>query len=222
MAFRGITNTTNERTFIASILPRVGVGNSAPLLVSAVEPKLRLCLLSNLNALVFDYVVRQKVGGTNMNFFIVNQLPSLAPDQYTEDDVGYISSRALELVFTCEDVRAFAEEFGYKGDPFTFNPSRREEVRAELDAYYAHLYGLTQEELRYILDPKQVFGDDFPSETFRVLQEREAKEFGEYRTQRLVLEAFEKIAELPRFHLEMSKRQSVLNTKAKVAQQTVS
>jgi hypothetical protein len=65
--------------------------------------------------------------------------------------------------------------------------------------------------LRYILDPKDVFGEDFPSETFRVLKEREIKEYGEYRTQRLVLEAFDKLAESPRFRDEMSKRVSVFD-----------
>ena len=45
--------------------------------------------------------------------------------------------------------------------------------RAELDAYYARLYGLARDELRYILDPKEVHGEDFPGETFRVLREKE-------------------------------------------------
>ena len=62
---------------------------------------------------------------------------------------------------------------------------------AELDACYARLYGLTRDELRYILDPKEVYGEDFPGETFRVLKEKEVKAFGEYRTSRLVLEAWD-------------------------------
>jgi len=37
---------------------------------------------------------------------------------------------------------------------------------------------LTEEELRYILDPKDVFGEDYPGETFRVLKEKEIKQFG--------------------------------------------
>ncbi len=61
-----------------------------------------------------------------------------------------------------------------------------------MDAYYAHLYGLTKDELRYILDPSDVYGDRYPSETFRVLKENEMRQFGEYRTQRLVLEAWDK------------------------------
>jgi hypothetical protein len=92
--------------------------------------------------------------------------------------------------------------------PFEWDQSRRASVRAELDAYYAHLYGLTRDELRYILDPKDLFGAEFPSETFRVLKEREEKEYGEYRTQRLVLEAFDKLAESTRFRSEMPKRET--------------
>lgn len=72
------------------------------------------------------------------------------------------------------------------------NPSRRDEVRrAQLDTTYACLYGLTRDELRYILDSKEVYGEDFPGETFRVLKEKDERMYGEYRTRRLVLEAWE-------------------------------
>jgi len=64
-----------------------------------------------------------------------------------------------------------------------------------LDATYARLYGLIRDELRYTLrvDPKEVHGEDFPGETFRVLKEKEIKAYGEYRTRRLVLEAWDKL-----------------------------
>jgi len=74
--------------------------------------------------------------------------------------------------------------------PFVWHEERRAVLRAELDAYYARLYGLTEEELRYILDPADVYGEDFPGETFRVLKKKEIKKYGEYRTRRLVLEAW--------------------------------
>jgi hypothetical protein len=72
--------------------------------------------------------------------------------------------------------------------------SRRAMLRAELDAWFAHAYGLTRDELRYILDPQDVYGPDFPSETFRVLKEKELARFGEYRTRRLVLDAWDRLA----------------------------
>ncbi|MFM8276336.1 MAG: hypothetical protein ACKN89_04960 [Cyanobium sp.] len=77
--------------------------------------------------------------------------------------------------------------------PFRFDPERRALLRAELDAYYAHLYGLSRDELRTILDPADLMGPDDPSETFRVLKTNELRQFGEYRTQRLVLEAWDRL-----------------------------
>jgi len=76
--------------------------------------------------------------------------------------------------------------------PFVFDPERRLLLRAELDARYARLYGLTRDDLRYILDPADLMGEDYPSETFRVLKKNEIDEYGEYRTRRLVLEAWDR------------------------------
>jgi len=66
-------------------------------------------------------------------------------------------------------------------------------LRGELNAWFAGAYGLTRDELRYILDPADVHGPDFPGETFRVLKDKETTKFGEYRTRRLVLEAWDKL-----------------------------
>jgi hypothetical protein len=97
----------------------------------------------------------------------------------------------LELTYTSHDLAPWAADLGYTGKPFVFNPERRAVIRAELDAYYARLYGLTRDELRYILDPTDTHGDDYPSETFRVLKNNELKAHGYYRTGRLVLEAWD-------------------------------
>ena len=74
--------------------------------------------------------------------------------------------------------------------PFIWHENRRARLKDELDAFYARLYGLTEKELRYILDPQNVFGKDFPGETFRVLKEKKIKQFGEYGTKRLELDAW--------------------------------
>jgi hypothetical protein len=82
---------------------------------------------------------------------------------------------------------------GYDGSPFTFDPDRRALLSAELDAWYARAYSLTRDELRYILDPTDIMGDDYPSETFRVLKNKEMRNFGEFRTARLVLREFDRM-----------------------------
>ncbi|MFZ9753834.1 MAG: hypothetical protein ACO3B3_09820, partial [Cyanobium sp.] len=101
--------------------------------------------------------------------------------------------RVLELTYTSHDLQPWAQDLGYDGPPFIFDPERRALLRADLDAYYAHLYGLSRDELRYILDPADLMGPDYPSETFRVLKTNEIRQFGEYHTQRLVLEAWDRL-----------------------------
>ncbi|MDW8467596.1 MAG: hypothetical protein RML35_15995 [Chloroherpetonaceae bacterium] len=106
--------------------------------------------------------------------------------------------------------------------PFRWEAERRAQLRAELDAYYARLYGLSRKQLRYILDPADLTEREladildpyeevanpldpagyaercqksaFPGETFRVLKEKELRQWGEYRTRRLVLEAWERLS----------------------------
>ncbi len=211
LGFRDIARNTDERTAIFSLMPRIGVGNNAPICVLARDPNARqvACLLGNVTALCFDFVARQKVGGTHMNFFIVNQLPALSPTAYSYADLHFIVPRVLELVYTAWDMQPFARDLGYDSPPFTWDEERRALLRAELDAYYARLYGLTRKQLRYILDPHDLTDreledildpiedspdlprtKDFPGETFRVLKEREMRQYGEYRTKRLVLEAW--------------------------------
>lgn len=67
-------------------------------------------------------------------------------------------------------------------------------LRAELDTYYARLYGLTRDELRYILIAADATGEDYPSETFRALKNHEMREFGEDRTATAILREFDRMA----------------------------
>lgn len=194
LGFKSVTSPTNERTFIAALLPICGTAHS----MVNVFPNLINCrkmtaLYSNLNTLIVDYVARTKVGGLNMSLFFVRQFPILPPDFYKETELDFIVSRVTELTYTAHDLEPWAQDIGYDGPPFTFDPKRRARLRAELDAWYAKAYGITREELRYILDPADVMGEDYPSETFRVLKNNEMREFGEYRTRRLVLEAWDKL-----------------------------
>jgi hypothetical protein len=252
LGFRNVTNATNERTVVVSRLPLAGVGNSAPLLLPFLGLP-SLLLEANLSALVLDYVARQKVGGTNLNFHYIKQFPILPPDRYTPKDLHFIVPRVLELAYTAWDLAPLAQDVWEEADeglreairawvagarlhpdtppewvegpypfpPFVWDEERRALLRAELDAYYARLYGLNRKQLRYILDPqdltpreledilsdyeevkdpldeeayrKRVEKSAFPGETFRVLKDKDIRRYGEYRTRRLVLEAWERL-----------------------------
>ncbi len=196
LVFRGVGRATDERTSIFTIVPMVGLGNSAPFVKFRMNnPILSTCLLGCFNSIIFDYAIRLKVPGININFFIVKQYPVLPLSFFSQCDIDFISPRIIELVFTAHDMKPFAEDMGYHGEPFLWDEDRRALLRAELDAYYAKLYGLNRDELRYILDPQDVYGPDFPGETFRVLKDKEIRQYGEYRTRRLVLEAWDRLAE---------------------------
>ena len=82
---------------------------------------------------------------------------------------------------------------GPRWSPLRLRPDRRAQLRAELDAFFARKYGLSRDELRYILDPADTHGESYPSETFRGLKRNEIERYGEYRTQRLVLTAFDRL-----------------------------
>ena len=62
--------------------------------------------------------------------------------------------------------------------------SGRAQLRAEIDAYVAHLYGLSRDDFTYILD------------TFPVLKKNEEKAFGEFMSKRKCLEEFDRIANI--------------------------
>jgi hypothetical protein len=57
----------------------------------------------------------------------------------------------------------------------------RSQLRAEIDAYVAHLYGLSRDDFSYVLD------------TFPVLKNKEMKTFGEFMSKRKCLEEYDRI-----------------------------
>jgi hypothetical protein len=195
MGWRDITNATNERTVIAAGFPRKGVGNNLPLMFFPADADSRklTALVGCLSSLACDFFARHKVGGTHLNFFIYQQLAVLPPGSFAEAELAFIVPRVLELTYTSHAMAPFARDVGFNGPPFKWDQDRRAQLRAELDAFFARAYGLTRDELRYILDPADVKGPDYPSETFRVLKKNELAKYGEYRTARLVLQAWDRL-----------------------------
>ena len=188
LGFMDICNATNMRTFIATLLPAVGFGNKVPLLKSESTNRSEWLLVANLNAMVFDYVVRQKVQAVNMNLYIVEQLPIVPPEHYetvcfgpkTAKDI--VREAVLELTYSAHDMAPFARDMGYMNKagevlpPFSWDDGRRQYLRAKLDALYFHLYGVTdRNDIRYIYS------------TFPIVRKKEHKEWGCYRSRDLCL-----------------------------------
>lgn len=192
IGFRRITSAVVFRTFIAAILPFYAYGDSVFLLHSKFGCEAKLQLIANGSSFVFDYIVRQKMGGINMSFYIVKQFSVIPPRSYegsspwsTIFGLSYwITDRAFELTYVAYDLCPFAQDCGYLGPPFRWDEERRFLLRCELDAAYFHLYGIDRDDVDYIMD------------TFPIVRDRDQKAYGgDYRTKRVILEIYDEMAE---------------------------
>lgn len=205
LVWRNITNTTNERTIISSILPMTGTDFS-----------LRVCiiptanvgfvdrLVSLLNAYIVDYCCRQIMGGTNLSDYITKQLPVLPQETYTHPAClllgKSLNNWVLELSYTSYSLQPFAKDCGYDGPPFIWDEERRFEIRCELDALYFHLYLGTQadwqtqgttELLSYLPTPRHAV--EYIMGTFPIVKRKDEKEYGEYRTKLRILDIYDQM-----------------------------
>ena len=185
VGFKDVTAPTNARTMIASIMPRSAFGNTLPILMPAANEealyKGSLWLLAAcLNSFALDFAARQKVQGQHLNWFVVEQLPVLAPDEYDRQFGGttardLIRDHVLRLTYVSDDMAPFARDLGHDGPPFIWDEEERLHLRARLDALYFHLYGLSRDDAEYVLS------------TFPIVQREDEAEFGTYRTRNLIL-----------------------------------
>jgi hypothetical protein len=176
---RSIARPTDVRTIIVAIVPSKCAGNSLPFF--ALRPaKQSAYVLANMSSYIYDYLARQKVQGSNINWFIVEQLPLIAPTRYAEllgtGTIGdFVCEQVLRLSYTANDLATFAHDLGYDGAPFPWDAEDRRQRIARLDALYFRLYGLDRDEAAYVLD------------TFPIVREQDVSAFGRYRTKELVL-----------------------------------
>lgn len=187
IALRDITNATNRRTAIFSILPKAASGHSLNH-VTGPSAQEALLLVAAFNSYTQDFVARQKVGGTHMSHFITRQLPIPNPERfqalhYEGAPVGdHIQELVIQLTYHAEDLREFAKEAGYDRDPYSYTQPDgrvREEVRFELEALMAHVYGIEAD------DFERLFA------TFEQIKTEEINEHGHYRTRDEIKQRFE-------------------------------
>ncbi|MEO6595551.1 MAG: N-6 DNA methylase [Planctomycetota bacterium] len=97
IVLRALSNATNERTAIACLLPDVPCGNSLgvlePRLHSATPLREMAAGAAVLSSLPFDWTVRLRLGGTNLNGFVLADcwLPQL--DEATETELARLALR---------------------------------------------------------------------------------------------------------------------------------
>ena len=189
IAYRRSTKEDNARGMVAAIGPAVAYGDSAFLLMpdELLIGEDACLIVGNLNAVPFDFVVRRKIHGVNLSKYIIEQLPMIAPADY-DRKFGETTARdlvrdhALRLSYTAHDLAPFARDLGYEGEPYIWDPAKRRQLRARLDALYFHLYGLDEDDTAYILNQ------------FTVLEKNERKEHDRYLTKELVIGHYRALA----------------------------
>ena len=163
LAFREIASNTNERSLIASILPKRVFANHKLMIEMREFPltaKQQLYAIALLNSFVFDSIVRNRVT-TTISMFAFYQMPM---PRLNEDEKAYlpIVTRAARLTCTTPEFDDLAKAIGLaphpnplpKGEGVHYgvtDPVERARLRAELDGLIAHLYGLTEAEFAHIL-----------------------------------------------------------------------
>ncbi|MDG5821434.1 N-6 DNA methylase [Natronococcus sp. A-GB7] len=189
VVLREIARATDRRTAIFCILPEAATGNSLNH-ISGPSADEALLLIAAFNSYTQDFVARQKVGGTHLNNFITRQLPIPDPERfeqirYNDAPIGdRIKELALQLTYHAVDLEEFAREAGYDSEPFSYttpNGRPREEVRFELEALMAHVYGVDA------ADFERLFS------TFEQIRDEELDEYGYYRTRDEIKQRFEEM-----------------------------
>ena len=194
VGLKHVTSATNMRSMISAVVPECGAGNSLPLLDFSGDVHAAALAVGCLNSIPFDFALRQKLQGQNLNWFIVEQLPVIVPDAYArtfgpKSAADIVKEAVLELTYNAHDMAPFARDMGHVEEsgevlpPFVWDNGRRLHLRAKLDALHFILYG--------IFDPNQLerSRDDvrYIYSTFPIVERQEKEEFGCYRSCDLAL-----------------------------------
>ncbi|MEA1867858.1 MAG: hypothetical protein U9N19_07150 [Thermodesulfobacteriota bacterium] len=235
VGYREIAASTNERTFLSTIIPPCYHGHKLPTAIpfhkefapQGLRSEDALWFTALSCSFVVDFLLRKKVT-TSISFFYVYSLP--VPRVVDNDYLMPIVARCARLSSTTSSVRVLWQAVFLSDwqSPFfwypssvpidTYGPAHEQEIRrrlrdeakqltpewgphcgvhdrlpdrrdtgdraqlrAEIDACVAHLYGLSRDDFAYILD------------TFPVLKKKEKKAFGEFMSKRKCLEEYDRI-----------------------------
>jgi hypothetical protein len=225
LGFTSVTSPTNERTMNPALFPFSGVGNSMPVFLGVEHATSYALLYGLLASFAFDFAVRQKIGGVNLNFYLVEQFPALEltrlsksckwmPIQTTED---WLRGRVVELTYTAWDLEPLAKDLGWAGPPFRWDDERRFLSRCELDAAFFHLYLPSEENGDWRLaqridgcpydETPQQFEElkrhfltprdavDYIMDSFPIVRRKDEEAYDEFRTKRVILEIYDQMQE---------------------------
>lgn len=150
IAVRTISGATNERTMVATVIPSRPCGNSLAVVSRGTGTYAALAVW--LASFSLDFAVRKRLGGSNLNMFLLNELPVLSsPNARALPEVLRHAASLLwpHICFAAEwiplkDARSWRSRWAS-------TPTERLRIRAVMEAVVAMAYGLTSEDVAEIL-----------------------------------------------------------------------
>ena len=170
IVFRNITNSTNERTMLAAVIPKGIICHDKLITARPYENnpteddlsdiplhsaydriftnKELFAALGLLNSLQFDFIMRTKIDTTVVLYkFNESQMPRLTDG---DEWFHYISQRAAQLNCYGEEFAEMRERLG--GIEPATDEDERQRLQAEIDAAAFHAYGLDRPDTKFVLD----------------------------------------------------------------------
>lgn len=200
IGFCDVASPSNSRALVAAMIPPGALcGDKVPTLsFSPSSDELSLLWLGLANSFALDFLARQKVA-LKMSYTVLDSLP--LPRRYHGTAVEQaIASRAARLSCSGKEMAALWARLpsSWSNLPPADDPATRRLLRAELDVLVARdFFGLTREEMRYLLDPSSVLGPDCGIETFGALKRAETRNGQPFTSFDLIMEAWDAL-DVPR------------------------
>ncbi|TWT91638.1 Eco57I restriction-modification methylase domain-containing protein [Neorhodopirellula pilleata] len=154
--FRSIARTTDSRTIIGSPFPGLPAGNSLGVLTSrTADPLVMMSLGMFLSSYAFDWQMRRRIAGTNVNYFFLRE--SATPPT---SHIGRLAFAALGLAYPSFNVSQLYLEAAKSNKEIMSYPlqklwavsdRRRLESLAASNAVTAELLGLENQQLKSVL-----------------------------------------------------------------------
>ena len=194
LAYMRIGSATNTRTMVSAIVPAAPCGDTAPV-IAATRPLESLYMISVLNSFTFDWVARKRCGGLHLDFHYIEPLPlprtvpSIIHDFLILHSASlncahhYFSPTWLTLAHKYPQLRSAPWQAHW-----AIRSHERLRLRGMVDAVVAELYGLSLEDMQFIL----TIDESDPIGFWRVDQDLPA----EQRLTSLTLKAFEHLKQV--------------------------
>ncbi len=199
VVFGDVASPTNQRGLIAGLLPgRVVSGHTVPTIeFSGADIQNLLLWIGVANSFAMDFLVRTKVS-LHMSYTIMDSLP-FPRDFANTPSAAAIARRVCALCAVGDEMEAFRAEAVKAGileapDAIIEAPDQRAVIAAEIDVLVARdVFGQSKQEMLYILNPDNILGPDCGVETFKALRNAELREFKEFRSQRFIEDAWDRV-----------------------------